>query len=256
MILQRFSIALRKQDWWTVTIELFIVVLGVFLGLQAQEWSDRQQDQRREVQILSDMLTDLDLDREQYASTITVVPRRVGAATASLVGAGLSPIEFDWRTNTSDVDNYAFDVSRAIDYPKEDFDRLWTDIVLGFHPTPSTSAYDAMIGSGDIRILRDREIVRAIQAYNGRISTVLEQNQKLLAIRAEVLKTGARYGLAPYARTPADEYFRLLASEPELAATIRNMATFVIFHYDDVRRADEQAAGLQQRLRDYLETIK
>ncbi|HET6565582.1 MAG TPA: hypothetical protein VFG52_09240, partial [Xanthomonadales bacterium] len=107
-----------------------------------------------------------------------------------------------------------------------------------------------------IRIIQDREIVRAIQTYHSRVATVLIQNDKLLAIRAEVLKIGAKYGLAPYAAMPADEYFRLLASEPELAATIRNMATFVIFHHHDVRRADEQAAELQERLRDYLEKIK
>ena len=39
MILRRLTTALRKQDWFTVVIETLIVVLGVFLGLQVNNWS-------------------------------------------------------------------------------------------------------------------------------------------------------------------------------------------------------------------------
>ena len=39
MILRRLTTALRKQDWVTVLIETLIVVLGVFLGLQVNNWN-------------------------------------------------------------------------------------------------------------------------------------------------------------------------------------------------------------------------
>ena len=39
MILRRITDAFRKQDWFTVGIETLIVVLGVFLGLQANNWN-------------------------------------------------------------------------------------------------------------------------------------------------------------------------------------------------------------------------
>ena len=39
MILQRLSTALRKQDWFTVVIETLIVMFGVFLGLQVNNWN-------------------------------------------------------------------------------------------------------------------------------------------------------------------------------------------------------------------------
>jgi hypothetical protein len=39
MILQRISDAFRRQDWFTVTVETLIVVLGVFLGLQINNWN-------------------------------------------------------------------------------------------------------------------------------------------------------------------------------------------------------------------------
>jgi hypothetical protein len=39
MILRRLIDACRKQDWLTVVIETLIVVLGVFLGLQVNNWN-------------------------------------------------------------------------------------------------------------------------------------------------------------------------------------------------------------------------
>tara|TARA_R110000744_G_scaffold1533_2_gene5440 strand:- start:444 stop:1208 length:765 start_codon:yes stop_codon:yes gene_type:complete len=48
MILRRIATAFRKQDWFTVAVETMIVVLGVFLGLQAQGWSVERERQSNE----------------------------------------------------------------------------------------------------------------------------------------------------------------------------------------------------------------
>ena len=39
MILQRLATSIRKQDWFTVVIETLIVVFGVFIGLQVNDWN-------------------------------------------------------------------------------------------------------------------------------------------------------------------------------------------------------------------------
>lgn len=43
MFLRRLSENLKSQNWTAIAIELVILVLGVYLGLQAQEWSNRRQ---------------------------------------------------------------------------------------------------------------------------------------------------------------------------------------------------------------------
>ncbi|WP_370338886.1 hypothetical protein [Parvularcula marina] len=40
MILRRLTNALRRQDWVTVVIETLIVVFGVYLGLQVNNWNE------------------------------------------------------------------------------------------------------------------------------------------------------------------------------------------------------------------------
>jgi len=48
MILKRLAEAVRKQDWFTVLVEFVIVVAGIFLGLQANEWAQERQDRDHE----------------------------------------------------------------------------------------------------------------------------------------------------------------------------------------------------------------
>jgi hypothetical protein len=48
MILLRLSKAVRKQDWFAVLIEFVVVVLGIFAGLQANEWAQERQDRKQE----------------------------------------------------------------------------------------------------------------------------------------------------------------------------------------------------------------
>jgi hypothetical protein len=38
MILRNIANAIRRQDWATVVIEFFIVVVGIFVGLQVDSW--------------------------------------------------------------------------------------------------------------------------------------------------------------------------------------------------------------------------
>ena len=258
MILRRVIDHFRKQEWTAIAIDFIIVVLGVFVGLQVQEWSGRQEDKRQERRIVEDMLADLDIDRPLYAEALVYALRRVGAADALLKGAGLAPIAFSAAPATTGaaIVDYSFDVAEAANLPAVDKDRLWADLALGFHPTPSTTTYDALIGAGDTRIIRDRNIMREIQLYRNNTTTIADQNRKILSVREDLINTGALYGLAPFDGKTAEEYFEIVGKEPQLAAAIRIMATFVIFHKGEVVAADTRAAELQKRLRDYLETIK
>src|SRR5262245_24856077 len=44
-MLRRIIASLRRQDWTNVVIELLVVVLGVFLGVQASNWNaERETD--------------------------------------------------------------------------------------------------------------------------------------------------------------------------------------------------------------------
>ena len=210
MILRRIAEHVKAQNWFAVTVDFVIVVLGVFVGLQAQEWSGRKADRQRERQLLENMRADLAIDRAQYADGMAFDLRRIAAANASLTGAGLPPIVFDYHAQVSDIVDYAFDAADVAAYPADQLGRLWTDLVIGFHPTPTTSAYDGMVGAEDLGIVRDRDIVRDIQLYHNAATTVQSQNDKILSIRETLMNEGAARGLAPYVTTAPADYYRLI----------------------------------------------
>lgn len=256
MLLRRVIQHVKSQNWTAILIDFAIVVIGVYLGLQVQEWSNSRADRQREVQIVVDMLGDLEIDRKQYASGIASAQRRVSAANGSLVGAGLPPVEFEWTMPSNDLVRYSYDRTQVDEIPAAQHDRLWTDVVIGYFPDASTATFDSLVGAGDTKVIRDRNLVRAVQTYYATVENLRQQNAKIIAIRADVLGIGASYGLAPYVVMPADEYFRLVGSEPELSAAIRLQATFAIFHRGDFESADSRAAELQGRLTAYLEEIR
>jgi hypothetical protein len=44
MILRRFSVALKQQNWAAIAIEFVLLVLGVFLGIQVANWNEARAD--------------------------------------------------------------------------------------------------------------------------------------------------------------------------------------------------------------------
>lgn len=51
LLLRRLGQSLRDQDWFTVAVEFFVVVFGVFLGLQVATWNEErlQRDDERAI---------------------------------------------------------------------------------------------------------------------------------------------------------------------------------------------------------------
>lgn len=52
-VLRRMSDALRNRDWFGVGFELFVVVLGVVLGMQASRWAQEREDAEYRRQIVA-----------------------------------------------------------------------------------------------------------------------------------------------------------------------------------------------------------
>lgn len=67
MILQKLAQAIRRQDWFQVLIEVLIVIVGIFLGLQVQSWYEEQGERERERYYLQKLHDEL-VEAEPYAS--------------------------------------------------------------------------------------------------------------------------------------------------------------------------------------------
>lgn len=59
MILRDLAEALRQQSWFTVVLEVLVVVVGIFIGLQADSWNEGRKTQLLERQYLERLHHDI-----------------------------------------------------------------------------------------------------------------------------------------------------------------------------------------------------
>lgn len=66
LIIRRITESLKAQDFTIVAIELFILIVGVFVGIQVSNWNDARIDQTRAHSYLERIRADLDADILNY----------------------------------------------------------------------------------------------------------------------------------------------------------------------------------------------
>jgi hypothetical protein len=69
MILRRVIAHFRKQEWTAIFLDFVIVVAGVFMGIQVQQWNNERADRARERIYLQRVLADVELSIETTAQS-------------------------------------------------------------------------------------------------------------------------------------------------------------------------------------------
>ena len=84
MILRRLAEAIREQNWFTVFIEFMIVVAGIFVGMQVNDWNQRrleqEQDQRALALFVDELQQMLD-EASDDANYVTAVADDLASST-------------------------------------------------------------------------------------------------------------------------------------------------------------------------------
>jgi len=60
VIFRRVSEHIRKQNWFAAGLDLTVVVVGIYIGLQADAWMSAKQDRDLEVEYLERLLSDME----------------------------------------------------------------------------------------------------------------------------------------------------------------------------------------------------
>ena len=69
MIFKRAAARLRAQDWLAITIELAIVIIGVFIGTQVSNWNAGRLDRAETRRMLDQLRPELERQVDTYRST-------------------------------------------------------------------------------------------------------------------------------------------------------------------------------------------
>jgi len=121
MIIKRLAKGIRSQDWFVVTVEIMIVVIGIFIGLQVDDWNHARQTEKSVKIYYERLIEDLDdgillmQDTINYYSTVKKYAIKV-----------LENIEKPVEELTADFVASVYQATQRVDpsIPRHTFDEL------------------------------------------------------------------------------------------------------------------------------------
>lgn len=170
MILRRLSTAVRKQDWFTVAVETLIVVFGVFIGLQVNNWNAARQDhaiaRQLEVALIADAKAVLNETRTKIENMNDMV-----AALDSLLEL------------LSQKDSVLVEADVA--------EKLSFAFYLPGHAKRSPALLEAQ-NDGTLSLIRDEELRRAILTWDRLLQDAAQTQQARRDFVRPYLTSGVR----------------------------------------------------------------
>lgn len=157
MILRRIIQNIRNQNWFTVTVEVFVVVVGIYLGLQAQQWSEERADRVEEQEYLldmeSDILASIEMAKEHQQKNEEI----------------LKSLEYILKIDTGS--NLA-----------EEKDTFEKAVLKGLFTVGifyiQNSTYQEMASSGKLLLLQNKELRKALTYLENKLISRLRDNEK------------------------------------------------------------------------------
>lgn len=235
MILQRFTAAIKAQEWSTVALEVAIVVVGIFLGLQVDDWNQSRVNRALEQQYLERL----------HADARAAVARQREMRKWN-----------EERVRTQDVVLAAL---RSGMLPAEHRDDFGRGLALAGSHNPliwQWGVVEELYATGNIALLRDtalRDLLALTESEYRRSTRIIDVAEAQAGISRGQL-TGRfdpiDYGFQPGAGGVQVDYdFQALAADPAFVAAFSNLqvnsrriATFGAAHLKDLEQLEAAIA--------------
>jgi len=142
MLARRLRRDAAKFNWFAVTIDLTVLVLGVFLGLQVSNWNEDRIERRQERSFRSQLIEDLRANEEDLR---------------------------EWHGEYKQVRDHALEALKVLEDPAQPGDQQF---IINAHRatqilprTLTRSTYEELIASGALNMLGSAGMRRQVKAY-------------------------------------------------------------------------------------------
>ena len=240
MILRRMIVHVKEQNWTAIGIDFAIVVVGVFVGMQVSNWNEarveRQLVRGHLSEIAQDLRRHLDFSGELEDSA------RMRIAAVDYIyqegfGTGL-PTRLVLAT-------VAWEAPPAQPFPPDQLDHLMGSVNLVRVSVRSANAYQSLMSSGRLGLLRNRELARQIQTYYGDFDDLLDtQTNVLRTFRTDGAREQYALGLSVLDQRRAAEVVALARQHPPFAAYLRSQREWAIVHWNLLRNIKRDTTTL------------
>ena len=242
MILRKFANSIQKQNWFTAVLEITIVVIGIFLGLQVDSLNEERKDRVLEQQYLERL----------HADAIAAVERQTYAR--------------NWNEERLRTQTVVIEALRARHLPPDLYDEFSVGLAHAGIFSPliwQWGTVEELYSTGNIRLIRDLELRDLISAtethYQQDAEIIKASTEKIHFLGAQISN---RFDPVEYSFAPGDAAkvrfdFEALAADDEFVATFSNLhlnskiiIQFSASHLDYLRQFEAgiaKARGLNQQ---------
>jgi hypothetical protein len=144
MIIRRAIDSVRTRDWPALFSELVVVVLGIFIAIQADSWWQHQSDLRQEASYLSRLVNDVtdDIENIEYGIRLATLRKELAdvliAAAENPDGVRERPVKFLIAVEQS---------------------------AYTFTPSLNSNTFEELRSTGNLGLLRNNELKSALFDY-------------------------------------------------------------------------------------------
>ena len=224
MLLRRITEHVKAQNWFAVFLDFLIVVVGILIAFQITEWNEARADRQKEVEFFESVLENLRSDLAEYDSTLTVTEWRMSAIN-----------QINREITGTDIPHSLInplEVQEIIE-PTPEFDfGTAGPTAIAFLATfeGDRSAFDALISTGDIRIIRNKKLLKELQDYYVRMDGFDEMEKRLTVFRDQLHEQRSLAGVASTDQMTIGELADIVAEHPAFFASMRGSWHFSEFH--------------------------
>ena len=251
MLLRRITQHVKDQNWFAIGIDFFIVVIGVFIGIQVSNWNEARTDSMREKVVLADLLDDLKADQASVSSSLQLVTLGIDAGNVLLLDADLEPIQSLSVPPPSGIflSDEALNVALP-SQPTDDFRReLWTYSIMRLYPSHNDGTIESLIAADNSSIIQNEALVRDLLRYRT-LWTGLEDAQinTFRPFRDRIVFAGQEHGFSPLTSIDHDVLVEALRTDPALRGALRTMINFSILQLGYYELMQYESAALATRV--------
>ena len=236
MILRRVIGHLRKQEWTAIAIDFFIVVIGVFVGLQVSNWNEARANQGIVARHLAEISEDLDANLQIHPVLYASAVARIAAV--DYIYEQAFNIELP-KTLTLSTETWEAPATTPIS--EDRLDNIMGAIDLVRIRVGARAGYESLISSGHLGLLENRDLARQLQLYYGSYDDLIDTN-----VVSEHFATPGplpEHGISVFDERPVEDIIQLARENEDFAAYLRTTREWAIVHaglLEDLRIETEE----------------
>jgi hypothetical protein len=229
MILRRFTQHINEQNWFAVGLDLAVVVLGIFIGLQVTDWNQSRKDYRDGIYYLQAL-------DAQVVNDIREAKKEL-EESEEFMSSSFEAVGILWSDDTSEGD-------------LEKFTQLHFAAYQFWGPQTKPAALRQLVDHGKIDLVESRALQEAILEYDSAYDEAIQQTRTSYAYSREltlVIMNSIRYR-GPWVVSTLEE----LKSDRALVSALRGKAVFQRIQLETLEELQQASRTLQGALDEHL----